>query len=89
MLAYEDINDIDPWVGLLAEDHVRGASVGPTLRRILSQQFEALRDGDRFWYEINFSRDEVERLERTRLSDVIKRNTSLTNVQSNVFFVPR
>ncbi len=89
MLAYDDINDIDPWVGLLAEDHVRGASVGPTVQKILAQQFEALRDGDRFWYEINFSKRDLKRLRQTRLSDVIKRNTTLTNVQPNVFFVPR
>ena len=88
ILAYGDVNDIDPWVGLLAEDHARGGSVGPTIRRILAQQFEAIRDGDRFWYEINFDREDLERIRKTRLADVIKRNTTLTNVSGNVFFVP-
>ena len=89
ILSYDDINDIDPRVGLLAEDHVRGASVGPTLQRILVRQFEALRDGDRFWYELNYSGRELDRIRQTRLSDVIRRNTSLTRVQQNVFFAPR
>ena len=83
-----DINNIDAWVGMLAEDHVSGASVGITLQTILKKQFEALRDGDRFWYERVYSGRQLERIRSTRLSDVIRRNTDLRNVQSNVFFLP-
>src|SRR6185295_17624543 len=50
-----DVNNIDLWVGAMAEDHVPGTSVGPLVRRILADQFQRLRDGDRFWYQRTFS----------------------------------
>lgn len=85
--AYGDVNNIDAWIGLLAEDHINRASVGPTLNAILKHQFELLRDGDFYYYERDpyldrRTRDDVS---RTTLSDVIERNTSLTNLSNNVF----
>jgi len=71
---------------MLAEDHVAGASVGPTLRAVIADQFERLRDGDRFWFERTFSGTDLKNLEHTTLADVIRRNTGLTNLQSDVFF---
>ena len=52
-------------------------------------QFTRLRDGDRFWYEIDpaLSRSEIAALKKTRLSDVIKRNTKIKKLQKNVFVV--
>jgi hypothetical protein len=87
---YGDVNRIDPLVGTLAEDHLPGASVGPLAAVGLTTQFNRLRDGDRFWYEIDpaFSASDIESLRITRLSDIIRRNTSITNLQDNVFFVP-
>lgn len=82
---YGNVNNIDLWVGGLAEDHVPGASVGPLIRRILVDQFTRLRDGDRYWYQRIFSGSQLNALENTRLSDIIRRNTSITNLQSNVF----
>lgn len=49
--AYGSVDNIDLWVGGLAEDHARGASVGPLFQAIVADQFERLRDGDRFWYQ--------------------------------------
>lgn len=84
---YGDVNNIDLWVGLLAEDHVRGASVGELTQTIIVDQFERLRDGDRFWYETTFSGSELRQLQQTSLSDVIERNTTVTGLQDNVFFM--
>ncbi len=75
--AYERVEDIDLWVGLLAEDHVDGAMVGRTLARLLADQFRRLRDGDRYWYERLFGGPELEAIQRTRLADVIRRNTDI------------
>ena len=85
------INTIDPIVGALAEDHLPGSSVGPLVAAGLRVQFERLRDADRFWYErdTDFTPADVELLHNTRLSDIIMRNTDLTNLQGNVFFVPQ
>lgn len=47
---YPTPDDIDPWIGMMAEDHVRGASMGPTVMRVWESEFRRLRDGDRFFY---------------------------------------
>jgi hypothetical protein len=84
---YGNVNNIDLWVGVMAEDHVSGGSIGPLGRAIISDQFERLRDGDRFWYQNIFSGPPLEYLERTTLADVVRNNTTVSNLQSNVFFM--
>jgi peroxidase len=32
-------------------EHVPGAHMGPLFRKVIMDQFERLRNGDRFWYE--------------------------------------
>ncbi|MGE0192596.1 MAG: peroxidase family protein [Planctomycetota bacterium] len=76
-LVYRTVDDVDLWIGALAEMPVRGAMVGETLREMLVSQFRRLRDGDRFWYEARFDPDEVADLAATRLADVIRRNTDI------------
>jgi peroxidase len=83
---YGSVDNIDLWVGGLAEDHVPGSSTGPTIRAILIDQFERLRDGDRFWYQRVFSGAQLAQLERTTLADIIERNTGVVGLQDNVFF---
>jgi len=82
---YGNVDNIDLWVGSLAEDHVPGGSVGATTRAILVDQFTRLRDGDRFFYQNAFRGDQLRELSSTSLTDLIKRNTSLTNLQANAF----
>lgn len=88
--AYGDVDRIDVWVGGLAEDHVRGAQVGELMRAIMVRQFQALRDGDRFWYEGNLSRSDREQINRTTLADIIRRNTEIGDeIQDDVFRIRR
>jgi len=82
---YGTVDNIDLWVGGLAEDHVAGSSVGETFQTIIVDQFERLRDGDRFWYQNQFSGKTLADLQRTSLSDIIERNTDLTSIQHNAF----
>jgi len=84
--TYDSVDDIDLWVGGLAEDHVAGASMGELFRTILADQFTRLRDGDRFWYQNVFTGRQLEAIEQTTLSDIITRNTEITSLQDNVFF---
>lgn len=86
--VYENISNIDPWIGGLAEDFHGQANVGELIFIVLKDQFERLRDGDRFWYENDPAFNNADRaiLKSTKLSDVILRNTSITNIQSNVFY---
>jgi hypothetical protein len=83
---YGSVNNIDAWVGMLAEDHVPGTSVGALIQRVLVDQFTRLRDGDRFWYQKSLSGQQLKDVESTTLTDVIRRNTQLTNLQQNAFF---
>ncbi len=83
-----DIDNIDPWVGGIAEDHVDGALVGEMFFTIIKDQFESLRDGDRFWYQIVFSEQETQELENTTLADIIRRNTKIEDeIQDHVFLI--
>ena len=81
------IDDVDLWIGGLAEAHVAGGMVGDTFSAILADQFERCRDGDRFFYE--FDLEDLLTLdssfESTSLSDIILRNTEIKSIQSNVF----
>jgi hypothetical protein len=84
---YGTVDNIDLWVGALAEDHVPGGSTGALVQAIVADQFERLRDGDRFWYENTFSGRSLRAIESTSLSDVIQRNTTVSNLQEDVFFL--
>ncbi len=86
--AYADVDAVDAWVGGLAEDPLPGALVGELVARIVGDQFRALRDGDRFWYARRLDRRARARLESTRLSDVIRRNTGIRDeIPDDVFRV--
>jgi peroxidase len=84
------VDNIDPFVGALAEDHLPGSSVGPLVQALVSNQFTRLRDGDRFFYTTDaFLQSDVRKVldvEHVSLSKVIKWNTGVTGLQSNVFF---
>lgn len=48
--AYGTVDKIEAWPGLMAETHVRGASMGETMLAVWEAEFIRLRDGDRFFY---------------------------------------
>jgi hypothetical protein len=86
--TYGTVGNIDPFEGMLAEDHVAGTDFGITVRAILAKQFAALRDGDRFFY-LNEALTPAEQAliaQGNTLAKVIENNTGITNLQSNVFF---
>lgn len=86
--VYDSVDDVDLWVGGLSEDPISGSHLGELFSTILKRQFEALRNGDRFWYEETLSRDEIRSVERTKLSDIIRRNTDIGDeIQDDVFHV--
>jgi peroxidase len=88
--VYASVDDIDIWVGGLAEDHVNGGLVGETFFTIIKDQFERLRDGDRFWYQTYLPPFWVRVIERRTLATIIRENTSIGHeIQDNVFLVPR
>jgi hypothetical protein len=84
---YGSVDNIDLWVGALAENHLPGSSIGPLLTAIFQDQFTRLRDGDRFYFENDpsFSPFDVFLLKQTTLADVIRRNSGVKDIQSDVF----
>ncbi|MEQ8822282.1 MAG: peroxidase family protein [Sumerlaeia bacterium] len=86
--VYTSPDQVDPWVGMLCEDRVPGALVGETLFTILTEQFTALRDGDRYWYQRQLPRELRDMVEKTRLSHIIRRNTTIGHeIPDDVFKV--
>lgn len=86
--VYDNVDQIDLWVGGLSEDHVEGAMVGQLLRTILIHQFTVLRDGDRFWYQNRLGQQLVDDLQDTTLADIIRRNTTIgSELPDDVFQV--
>ena len=87
--AYASPDDVDIWLGALAEKHKSGMMVSETTYTILKDQFERLRDGDRFWYQIYLPRPLVAILEHQPLSEIIRRNTTIGyELQRNAFRLP-
>lgn len=85
---YGNVNNIDPWVGMLSEKHVtEDAMFGELVMRILKEQFRRLRNGDRFYFEndIAFSPAELQELKSTSLHDVVMRNTAISLMQKELF----
>jgi hypothetical protein len=88
---FGSVDNIDVFTGALAEDHLPGTSVGPLILANVGNQFERLRDGDRFFYTNDpfLQSKDIRRiidLNQVSLSWVIRQNTKIANIQKNVFF---
>ncbi len=84
---YGELENVDPWVGMLAEKKLNGALFGETMMKIIERQFQALRDGDRFFYKNDaaFSEEEIAEIDAVTLYDILTRNTELELMQPNLF----
>ena len=81
-----DIDNVDPWVGMLAEPHVEDGLFGNLVTTILEQQFQALREGDRFYYEnMDFDESELNDIESVSMRRILMRNTNISLMQEDVF----
>ena len=74
---YGSVMDMDPWVGLLVEE--RDGMTGPTLRALLTEQFERLRTGDRYFYthEGVLTADERAWVEAQTMSSILARSSRI------------
>ncbi len=86
---YASVDELDPWIGCLSEDHAPGAMVGALTRAILVEQFARLRTGDRYWYQRYLPREHLTFVEQQTLASIIRRNTAIrSEIQDDVFHVP-
>ena len=84
--VFATVDDVDLFIGGLAENHASGALVGETFQQIIAQQFQNLRDGDRLWWQ-NQGFDDATRqmIERSTLGAIEVRNNDTTAIQHDVF----
>ncbi|CAN9504910.1 unnamed protein product [Ophioblennius macclurei] len=87
---YGTPDNIDVWVGGVAEPFVTGGRVGPLFACLIGRQFKNLRDGDRLWYENEnvFSPSQRAALSSVTLGQIICDNSAITSVSMDVFTVP-
>ncbi|XP_067400986.1 thyroid peroxidase [Emydura macquarii macquarii] len=87
MELYSSPNNIDVWLGGLAENFLPGARTGPLFACIIGKQMKSLRDGDRFWWENRhvFTEAQRQELKKHSLSRIICDNTGISEVPLDAF----
>jgi peroxidase len=85
---YGNVDKVDAFVGMVSEPHVAGTEFGPLQLAIWKKQFQALRDGDRFFYLndpvlTSIAQNYGVGYQHT-LAELIKLNSGVT-VEANVF----
>jgi Ca2+-binding RTX toxin-like protein len=83
----EHIEWLDSIVGGLLEKKYCDSQLGETFTLLNVIQFEALRDGDRFYYENRFKDNPelIDQIESTSFADIIERNTGIDHVYHDAF----
>ncbi|XP_022365067.1 eosinophil peroxidase [Enhydra lutris kenyoni] len=84
---YGTPDNIDIWIGAIAEPLLPGARVGPLLACLFENQFRRARDGDRFWWEKRgvFTKRQRKALRKISLSRIVCDNTGITTVSRDIF----
>lgn len=82
-----DIDSFDAVVGGLLEKNAEGSQLGELFTAMTVQQYEAYRDGDRFFY-LNRFEDQpelIEAIQQTSLADILERVTEIDYVYHDAF----
>jgi hypothetical protein len=84
---FRDIESIDLWVALLSERKLEGTIFGETMKHFLIITFTNLRDGDRFYYEVDpvLSVDDKNLIREVKFSHLVLANTAIKKMQSLIF----
>ena len=88
---YGNEDNIDLFVGALAEDSLPGSALGAVTSCIFAITFKRLRSGDRFFYEntdpgLNlFTAEQLAQIRQTSFARIICDNTNIERVQQNPF----
>ncbi|CAH0563572.1 unnamed protein product [Brassicogethes aeneus] len=88
---YRNTEDIDLLAGVLLENPIPGAVVGPTLRCLLKKQFSLLKESDRFWYEndlppSSLTTEQLKEIKKITVAGLLCANTDdLDKIQPKAF----
>ncbi|EGG23807.1 peroxinectin [Cavenderia fasciculata] len=87
--AYKTVDNVELFTGGLSEDHIGNGAVGQTFHRLITEQFERTRKGDRFWYEQPWMKRVNAHCEPDTFANIIRRNTKdMGQLQKNIFHIP-
>ena len=85
--AYPDVNNADPIMGMYAERHITGSSLGESMHALILDQYVRLRDADPLFFENDDELEPyLEMINDTKLADIILRNSELNIIQCEVMF---
>ena len=89
---YRSVDDVDLWIGGLAEIKTHGGLVGETFSALIKDQFTRTAKGDRFFFTHDEHLHDLEEIlafnvGSTTLSQVIKNNSQIKTIQDNAFLV--
>jgi hypothetical protein len=91
---YGSVSNLDPLVGMMSEPHLPGSELGELQSALWRKQFEALRDGDRLFYQGDPVLGELEARYgisyRHSLRELITLDAGVSakKLPANVFFAP-
>jgi hypothetical protein len=91
---YGNVNNVDAFAGMVAEPHLPGREFGELQLAIWTRQFQALRDGDRFFYGNDQGLSTIASQYgidfHTTLTQILARNTDipLADMNPNIFLTP-
>jgi len=88
MSAAIGLNNIDLWLGGLAEVKVDGGMLGSTFDFVFATQIIQLQNADRFYYLSRLAGTELlGAIEAQLFSDIVMRNTGVSHLYSDIFSV--
>jgi Ca2+-binding RTX toxin-like protein len=88
------LNDVDLWIGGLAETKVAEGLLGSTFNFVFARQMSQLQDNDRFYYLGRATGNLLTALEGNSFTDIVMRNTDLgknihsTHISGSLFDSP-
>ena len=90
---FGEVGDVDAFTGMVSEPHVAGTEFGELQLAMWAQQFQALRDGDRFFYDNDPALEAIAEVYgidyRRSLGEVIAANTDvdIEDLPASVFLL--
>ncbi|XP_052083804.1 peroxidase-like protein [Mytilus californianus] len=89
--VYRHPNDVDLFVGGITEKpSYNGDILGPTFKCLIAQQFQRYKEGDRFFYENNFTNtgftlDQINEIKKQTFAGIYCRSLKLKSIQPKIF----
>ncbi|XP_033758659.1 chorion peroxidase-like [Pecten maximus] len=87
--VYDTVFDIDLFTGGVSESITPGGNIGTTFACLIGIQFQALKKGDRFFYEsdtnVKFPIGVLDEIRKTTMAKIICDTTGVTSIPRNVF----